>query len=211
MKLWLALGLALAAARAQTPAMSDEKPPEAEKGKPPSSSPALGKPTPREKARQLLDGAAGMAGAAQPEVQAPALMHLADNYRELDRKKALAYFQQAFAATAILPATLENDDRSEIQARIAGMAADLDEAAAVAMLRQIALAGKADPRTRVLDKLVDLMVAPSKFDDALALVETLGATGNYPYQAMSRIPRLTTTATWPRPPRGSSAWMPKPC
>src|SRR5436305_2966204 len=59
---------------------------------------AADKPTPRQKARELLDSAAEMMAATNPDVQAVGLMHLADNYQSFDKKKAIEYFKQAFTA-----------------------------------------------------------------------------------------------------------------
>ena len=61
------------------------------------------KPTPRQKARQLLDSAAEMTAATTPDVQATALMHLARNYQDFDRKKAIEFFKQSFTAATTPP------------------------------------------------------------------------------------------------------------
>ena len=66
---------------------------------PPSAWPGdTEKPTPRQKARQLLDSAAEMTAAATPDVQATALFHLARNYQDFDSKRSIEYFKQAFTA-----------------------------------------------------------------------------------------------------------------
>src|SRR5436190_20444000 len=62
------------------------------------------KPTPRQKARQLLDSAAEMTAATTPDVQAAALLHLARNYQDFDKKKAIEFFKQSFTACTVPPA-----------------------------------------------------------------------------------------------------------
>src|ERR1700675_3048719 len=76
------------------------------------------KPSPRQKARALLDGAAKMLGSAQPAVAVVTLMHLAENYQVFDAAKSLEYFEQAFAAAAVLPASGDRDPRGDLQAAI---------------------------------------------------------------------------------------------
>lgn len=61
------------------------------------------KPDPVKKARELLDGAAEMLGGAQPQMQAAGLWHLGENYRTFDKKKAVEFYNQAFAACPALP------------------------------------------------------------------------------------------------------------
>jgi hypothetical protein len=64
------------------------------------------KPDLKAKARQLLETAAGTVSAAQPEVQAVALIRLGDAYQALSKKKALELFQQAFIEHCIKNATV---------------------------------------------------------------------------------------------------------
>src|SRR6185436_20524394 len=70
-----------------------------------------GKPDPKKKALELLDRAAEMVSAAQPEVQVAGLLHLGDSYRLFDKKKALQLLEQAFASALTLPSTSEQFTR----------------------------------------------------------------------------------------------------
>ena len=47
---------------------------------------------PKKKAAVLLDNAGQAVGAARPEVQVFGLLHLAENYEPIDKKKSLEYF-----------------------------------------------------------------------------------------------------------------------
>jgi hypothetical protein len=61
--------------------------------------PAAHQPTPRQKARELLDGTAEMVAATRPDTQAAALLHLADNCQAFAQKKSIEYCKQAFTRT----------------------------------------------------------------------------------------------------------------
>src|SRR5439155_20430577 len=62
------------------------------------------RPTPREKARELLDGVAETAAGAQPEVASAALLYVGQTYDLFDSKKAVEYLRRAFATTVAIPA-----------------------------------------------------------------------------------------------------------
>src|SRR4051794_15125119 len=95
---------------------------------------AADKSTPRQKARELLDGAAEMIAATKPDVQPVALMHLADTYQVFDKKKAIEYFRQAFTA-ATLPPTGQGPFARSTQMEIVVALAALDPTEGVAMLK----------------------------------------------------------------------------
>src|ERR1700712_5985800 len=105
------------------------------------------KPTPREKARQLLDGVVETAAGAQPEVASAALLYVGQTYDLFDSKKAIEYLRQAFASTAAVP---PGDDtrRASLQSRIASATAPLSLPDAVDMLKQIQVStdSHGDPR-----------------------------------------------------------------
>src|SRR6266481_750914 len=69
---------------------------------------------PKKKAAVLLDNAGQAVGTARPEVQVFGLLHLAENYEPIDKKKSLEYFHQAFDAAASIPA----DQRGRVQSEI---------------------------------------------------------------------------------------------
>src|SRR5580765_266834 len=94
--------------------------------------PAADKPTPRQKAKELLDSAAEMAAATRPDTQAAALLHIADNYQAFDRKKSTEYFKQAFIA-----AGSANVYARSLQTEIVAALAVLDSGEGITLLKQI--------------------------------------------------------------------------
>jgi len=91
------------------------------------------KPTPRAKARELLDNAAEMVAATNPQVHAAGLMHLAFAYETLNRKKAIEFYQQAFTSSAVLGANA----RENLQPDIVTAVAQLSLPDAIEMVQQI--------------------------------------------------------------------------
>lgn len=145
------------------------------------------KPSPRQKARALLDGAAEMLGSAQPAVAVVALMHLAENYQVFDAAKSLEYFEQAFAAAAVLPASGDGDPRGELQAAIVSRAADFNLDAAIRMLNRMVPGSGKDPRTPAIEKIVGILLSKDGIEPALALIESAGSTGEYPFNAVGMV------------------------
>jgi hypothetical protein len=153
---------------------------------------APSQPSPRQKARALLDGAAEMLSSAQPAVAVAALLHLAENYQVFDGAKSLEYFEQAFAAAAVLPAGSDDDPRGELQAAIVRQAADLNLDAATRMLNRMVPAGNGagngnDPRTPAIEKIVGILLLKDGMEPALALIESAGSTGEYPFHAVGMV------------------------
>src|SRR5579859_5077566 len=91
------------------------------------------KATPRAKGRELLDNAAETVAAAQPQVHAAGLMHIAEAYESLNRKKALEFYQQAFTSSA----ALTGNQRQNIQPEIITNVAQLSMPDAIEMLHQM--------------------------------------------------------------------------
>ncbi|MBS1855112.1 MAG: hypothetical protein JST11_07090 [Acidobacteria bacterium] len=149
---------------------------------------AADKPTPRQKARELLDGAAEMIAATHPDVQVAALFHLADNYADFDRKKALEYFKQAFTAAAD-PAVGSNAVfAAMMQMEIVVALTELDAGEGVAMLKLIAAPpGGYDVRSFAAARVVGKLVAKGDLDRAIQLAEYMGGAGAYPFEGVSQI------------------------
>ncbi len=144
------------------------------------------KSDPTKKARELAEAASQMTGST-PEIQVVALFHLAETYQALDRKKAKELFQQAFAAAAVLPKDRIHNRQRE-QARIVCAVADADVNEAIEMLRQMEPApGMYDPRWPAVDKIVGKLVADSRLDEAIGLVEGIGSTGFYSFGAAAQV------------------------
>ncbi len=148
-------------------------------------------PSPREKARELLDSAFDAAPGAQPEVAAMALMRVGENYEVLDRSKALEGLQRAFSAAAGIPPG-EEPRRERAQSQIAATTAPVSLPDAVTMLKQIvpSVAGALldeDPRQPAIDAVVARLLEKKQFDEAIDLMNSVGATGQYPFAAAGQI------------------------
>ncbi|MES1262466.1 MAG: hypothetical protein ABUS49_12095 [Acidobacteriota bacterium] len=175
---WILTLLVVPALAFQTPAPDTAK----------SEKPAE-KPTPRQKARQLLDGVAETAGSAQPQVAASAMLYVGENYDLFDHKKALEYLHQAFASTVAIPPGREDTRRAGLQSKIAAATAPLSLPDAIDMLKQIQVAPdfEGDPRQRALTAVVSRLLGKSQFDDAMELINSVGSTGPYPFAAARQV------------------------
>lgn len=148
---------------------------------------AADKPTPRQKARELLDSAAEMIAATKPDVQPVALMHLADNYQTFDKKKAIEYFKQAFAA-AILPPTGQGPFARSTQMEIVVALTTLDTAEGIALLKRMEppTAGY-DNRSFAASRVIGALLQQNQIQDAIDLADYMGSSGAYPFSGVSQI------------------------
>ena len=148
---------------------------------------AADKPTPKQKARELLDGATEMIAATKPDVQPVALFHLADNYQAFDKKKAIEYFKQAFTL-ATLPPTGQGPFARSTQVEIVVALATLDTAEGIAMLKQIeAPASGYDNRAFAAFRVISHLVEQGQMQTAIDLAEYMGGAGAYPFSGVSMI------------------------
>lgn len=146
------------------------------------------RPTPREKARELLDGVVETAAGAQPQVAAAALLYVGQTYDLFDPKKALEYLRQAFASTAAIPPG-EDAHRAGLQSKIASATALLSLPDAIEMLKQIQVTAVAhgDPREGALTAVVSKLLAKQQFDGAIEFINSVGVTGPYPFAAARQV------------------------
>lgn len=146
------------------------------------------KPTPRQKARQLLDSAAEMMAATTPDVQATALMHLARNYQDFDKKKAVDYFKQAFTAATTPPAGQTPFARNT-QMEIVVALVTLDTGEGLALLKQIQPVndGGYDYRSFAASRVIGELLKKDAIEQAIDLAEYMGGTGAYPFTGVSQI------------------------
>jgi hypothetical protein len=146
------------------------------------------RPSPKEKARELLDGVVETAAGAQPQVAAAALLYVGQAYDLFDARKALEYLRQAFASTIAIPPG-DATNRARLQSRIASAAAALSLPEAMTMLKQIQVApdSHGDPRSGALTAVVSHLLAKQQFDDAIDLVNSAGVTGPYPFAAARQV------------------------
>ena len=148
---------------------------------------AADKPTPRQKARELLDGAAEMTAATKPDVQPVALMHLADNYQAFDKKKAIEYFKQAFTA-AILPPTSQSPFARGTQMEIVVALTTLDAAEGIALLKQMEPPAQGyDNRSFAASRVIGELLQKSQTQTAIDLADYMGSSGAYPFAGVSQI------------------------
>jgi len=143
--------------------------------------PAADKPTPRQKAKELLDSAAEMAAATKPDTQAAALFHIADNYQAFDRKKSIEYFKRAFTA-----AGSTNVFARTLQTEIVVSLAALDSGEGITLLKQIPAPtdGGYDNRSFATARIIGGLTAQQKFQEAIDLADYMGADGAYPFEGI---------------------------
>ena len=111
------------------------------------------KPTPAQKARMLLDSAAEMVAAASVEVQVAALMHLGDNFEQIDKQRALEFYRRAFAATASVD---DVSNQAELRAQVTGRMARFNLGEAVGMLKMMPASDEEDSHFRRHDALYQI-------------------------------------------------------
>lgn len=149
---------------------------------------AADKPTPRQKARELLDSSAEMIAATRPDTQVAALYHLADNYQAFDKKKAIEFFQQAFTAAASASGPVNAVFSRNIQTEIVVSLAALDMDAGVALLKQVSAPTEGyDNRSFAAARVIGKMVEKDQLDRAIDLAEYMGAAGAYPFEGVAQI------------------------
>ncbi len=138
------------------------------------------KPTPAQKARMLLDSAAEMVAAARAEVQVAALMHLGDNFGEIDKKRALELYRQAFAGSASVD---DASNQAELQAQVIGRMARPNVGEAIGMLKMMPASDEEDShfgRHGALYQIAQRLAETGDFDQAIALTEMVATTGPFP-------------------------------
>lgn len=136
-------------------------------------------PTHREQAAELLTKAGEMVAATRPEVQAAALIHLGDTWTVLDRKKAGEYFDQALAA---LPGVSEKSFNDYLRTGLISAAAEADPEHAASLLASVP-----DAPAQAVDRIVTGLLQKKNTARAIAVVETVSATGPFPFRAAQRI------------------------
>lgn len=144
----------------------------------------------RAKAKELLEKAYDSVSAASPEVQVSALIHLADDYRLVDNKKAIKCLDEAFAAAGALPSDSLDDARVRAQSEIVKLTADMDLEKAISELRQITPppSGRFDRRLEALDKIAAVLIQRKDVARAQQIVDGFaGSEGGYPYRAVGAI------------------------
>jgi hypothetical protein len=144
--------------------------------------------TPREKALELLAASLDSAPGAQPEVAALALLRIGENYDLFDHKKSLEALNRAFAASLGIPPE-KTGRREKAQSLIAGATVPVSLPDAVAMLKRITAgaASDEDPRQEAIEAATAKMIEKKQVDAAIDLINSVGATGKYPFKAARQI------------------------
>lgn len=155
--------------------------------------PAKKPPTPKDRAREILDKAIDTVSGTQPEVQVAGLLHLSDLYSEFDKKRSEDLFRQAFAAAAALPDEDKSGKRGQMMAEIAKTAAQYDVNLAIEFLRQLGppQSGRRDDRIPILNSATEQLIKEKRIDRAAELITTLGSEGEFGYNAATSLLRAT--------------------
>jgi hypothetical protein len=143
--------------------------------------PAADKPTPRQKAKELLDGAAEIVAATRPDTQAAALFHLADNYQAFDRKKSIEYFKQAFTAAGSAN-VFGRSQQTEIVVALAAL--DTNEGITLLKLIEAPTQGY-DNRSFAAARIIGALMQKEQFQIVIDLADYMGAAGAYPFEGIS--------------------------
>lgn len=169
----------------------------------------------REKARELLDGAAQVLSTTPPDLQVDGLIRVAECYQELDKQKAVELMRQAFAGTAALPEDSDRGFRCRMQADIIGKTAAMSQPEAIEMLRGMAEPVK-DPETRAraADRVVQVLLEKSDFErifeklpkeDARRLLVFGNAADAWKHSASGAFPRMVARHWREVPPQMAQA------
>jgi hypothetical protein len=136
---------------------------------------------PAEKARELLEKASATAGTAQPEMHAVTMMYLGGAWLKLDRKQAVGYLRQAFAAAAALP---EGDAGPRLQTEVIKAAARVDLNVACDLLRGM---DASETRHEAAGHATDALIAAKDFDQAVEVLALTPSGAGYPFNAALRL------------------------
>ncbi|HEX6880117.1 MAG TPA: hypothetical protein VF135_07120 [Terriglobales bacterium] len=147
-------------------------------------------PEQRERAMQLLDGAASGAAGLDSGSRAYSLIEVARVYQFIDKKKAVELLEQAM--TAANEVGRENDHLkqvgSQLQQQVLQAMVPLAPERVDDLLNQLDAGG----RERVLQALLNYYQREKKMDRALEVVYRIGAESEMPYGAVEKIMQSMT-------------------
>ena len=139
---------------------------------------------PNEIAHKLLDEAAATAGSTSLEIHILSLMHLGRTYPIYDKKKAIDFFRQAFAATSGAP----EESRDVLQGEIVKWLADVSLPEAMEQLCGMSEpAAELEGKTSAIDRVIQLLLAKSEFDMAAVVIGLIPADADYPFRAAEQL------------------------
>lgn len=141
-------------------------------------------------AKKLLASSGEMISAASPQVQVSAHLDLGRVYPKFDQKQAAVHLEQAFALTAGLPESKDDNARSRYQALIVEAMAAVDAAAASQLIqRMVVPEGEHTYRSEAVTKVVNTLLAKKDFDAAMETIATTPDGAEYPFQAADAVMR----------------------
>ena len=141
----------------------------------------------RPKAREILEVAVLTAPGTKPEVASVAMMRIGADYAEFSHTKAIAFLKTSFDLSLGIPPS-EGLNQQRAQAMIAGAMAPLSLKDALEMLRRIhGSTDTYDPRLPTIRDAVNFVLGKKQFDEAIELNNSLGATGQCPFDAARAI------------------------
>lgn len=139
-------------------------------------------------ARRLLDSAAEMVSAASLEIQVSSRMHIGEYYAGLDRAKVLRHFEEAFALTASLLEDGDTNTRSAMQAEIVKVAAGVDLALAIDLIRRgVEPVTSFTPRNEAIAKVVEQLLLRKQLNKAIEVIGLIPQTSEHPFEAVGQV------------------------
>lgn len=136
------------------------------------------KPTPAQKAAELLRGASESVSTATPAVQVAAMIEMAQLYRDSDAAKAMDLLKQALSAAGAVPVD-SGAKAGELQARVVRTAAEIDVDGASEMVQGVPV----EWRVQAVEQIVTTLAEKEKYDRAIEVLELNTGQGAYPYRA----------------------------
>ena len=142
-------------------------------------------PEQRERAMQLLDGAAAGAAGLDSGSRAYTLLQVARVYQATDKKKAVELLEQAM--TSASEVGRENDRLKQVSSRLQQEVLKTMVPLAPEKVDDLLVQLDARGREQVLQALLDYYEREKKMDRALEVVYRMGAEGEIPYYAAGKI------------------------
>ncbi len=145
---------------------------------------AEARPTPQQKARQLLDSSLETLSSATPAIQVAALLEIVQLYPDFDKKKTTELLDQAFAAAAAVPPeSSSNVSPSNLQIRVVLAAAAVDPDKAIEMLAGLPV----DRRGPAIDRIARSLLDRRDIDRAVRLTDENAGQGYPPLRAIDAL------------------------
>ncbi|GEM_PF-5565267 len=141
------------------------------------------------RARTYLETASGLVAATPPEFQAGALLQIGAITSTFDPNRAMELYEQAFAASAVLPTQTGYRVKEEFQSLLCEQVARIRMERAIEILTMIPIppSGEPDPRGGALRSITQQFLAAKQIDKALETLDRLAVGGAYPFEAVTLV------------------------